>query len=306
MIPIKSTHWMAILLMVLLSTAMVIAAPVRVLVWDEQQPAQKQAYTNYLGNEIAAYLGRQPGLSIKTARLDDVEQGLSKSALEDCDVLVWWGHVRNGEVSVQTGRAIVERILAGRLSLVALHSAHWSAPFVEAMRERARQDARQRLLPEERERAIFFETNLFLAFRTPPKYADRLTPEAFYRKASGSPIEVHLTLPNCCFPAYRPDGQPSVVRVLLPEHPIARGIPNSFTIEQTEMYNEPFHVPEPDSVVLEERWQTGEWFRSGCVWNIGRGKVFYFRPGHEVYPVFKNPEVLHIIGNAVAWLGESK
>ena len=280
------------------------SAPIRVLVWDEQQPAQKQVYTNFLGNEIASYLRQQPGLVVQTARLDDPEQGLGKAALDNCDVLVWWGHVRNGEVSFQTGLEIVERIKAGSLSLLTLHSAHWSAPFVEAMRERAREDALRQLPPNERPGATFTETNLFAAFRTPPKYTDRLTPEAFYRKTPGSPVEIQLTLPNCCFPAYRGDGQPSNVRVLLPDHPIVRGVPRDFTIEQTEMYNEPFHVPAPDAVVLEERWKTGEWFRSGSLWNIGRGKVFYFRPGHEIYPVFKNENVLRVIDNAVRWLGQ--
>ena len=41
-----------------------------------------------------------------------------------------------------------------------------------------------------------------------------------------------------------------------------------------------------DEVIFEERWPTGEWFRSGMLWNIGGGKVFYFRPGHETFPVF--------------------
>jgi len=280
------------------------SAPIRVLVWDEQQPAQKQAYTNFLGNEIASYLRQQPGLAVQTAQLDDPEQGLGKAALDNCDVLVWWGHIRNGEVSFQTGVDIVQRVEAGSLSLLTLHSAHWSAPFVEAMRERAREDALHQLPPDERLGAAFTETNLYAAFRTAPKYTDRLTPEVFYRKMPGSPVDIQLTLPNCCFPAYRGDGRPSNVRVLLPDHPIVRGVPREFTIEQTEMYNEPFHVPQPDAVVLEERWKSGEWFRSGCVWNIGRGKVFYFRPGHEIYPVFKNENVLHIIDNAVRWLGQ--
>src|SRR5947207_3112231 len=65
-------------------------APVRVVVWDEQQPAQKQAYTNFLGNQIAAYLMSRPGLAVKSVRLDDAEQGLSKATLDSCDVLVWW------------------------------------------------------------------------------------------------------------------------------------------------------------------------------------------------------------------------
>ena len=298
--------WSFVLLASALCPLITRSAPIRVLVWDEQQPAQKQAYTNFLGNEIASYLRLQPELSVKTGQLDDSEQGLSKGALDDCDVLVWWGHVRNGEVSFQTGRQIVERIVEGRLSLLALHSAHWSAPFVEAMRERARQDALQRLPAEEQVGATFIETNLFEPFRTAPRYTDRLTPEVFYSKKPGAPVEIQLTLPNCCFPAYRPDGQPSFMHVLMPEHPIARGLPIEFTIDHTEMYNEPFHVPEPDAVILQERWKTGEWFRSGCVWNIGRGRVFYFRAGHEIYPVYKNENVLRLLGNAVKWLAVTK
>jgi len=68
------------------------------------------------------------------------------------------------------------------------------------------------------------------------------------------------------------------------------------------MYAEPFHVPEPDEVVLEERWASGNWFRSGMVWNLGKGRVFYFRPRHETYAVFKEKLVLQILENAVRWL----
>ena len=298
--------WFVALLVSFCALDTVSAAPIRVLVWDEQQPQQRMTYSNWLGGEIAGHLRQQPGLVVTTARLDDPEQGLSAAALDACDVIIWWGHVRNGEVSHERAREIVRRIQAGRLSLIALHSAHWSAPFMEAMNERARADALKALTPAERATAILHETNLFANLRTPPKYTDRLTPAAIYHKPFAGPVEIDLTLPNCCFPAYRPDAMPSHVRVLLPKHPIARGLPAEFTIAQTEMYNEPFHVPPPDEVVLEEHWEHGEWFRSGSVWNIGKGRVFYFRPGHEIYPVFKNPDVLKILDNAVRWLGEKK
>jgi trehalose utilization protein len=94
--------------------------------------------------------------------------------------------------------------------------------------------------------------------------------------------------------------------VLKPEHPIARGLPATFELAATEMYDEPFHVPPPDEVVLEERWATGEWFRSGAVWKVGNGRVFYFRPGHETYPVFKDANALKVVENAVVWLGSGK
>ena len=79
-------------------------------------------------------------------------------------------------------------------------------------------------------------------------------------------------------------------------------MPARFAIPQTEMYCEPFHVPEPDAVVFEERWASGEWFRSGMVWDLGRGHVFYFRPGHETHPVFKQAENLRVVENAARYL----
>ena len=278
------------------------AAPVRVLVWDEQQPAQKQAYENFLGNEIASYLKTRSGLAVTTARLDDPDQGLSKATLDNTDVLIWWGHVRHGDVKTEAAQDVVRRVKAGQLSLIALHSAHWSKPFVEAMAERARLDALKPLDLNERAHVTIMETNQYAKFHTVPKYNDARTPSTLYRKFPDGRVEINLTMPNCCFPAFRGDGKPSFVRALEPKHPIARGVPTVFTIPQTEMYNEPFHVPTPDVVIFEERWETGEWFRSGSLWQIGNGRVFYFRPGHETYPVFKHKDALKIIENAARWL----
>jgi len=69
------------------------------------------------------------------------------------------------------------------------------------------------------------------------------------------------------------------------------------------MYGEPFWVPAPDSVIFEEKWDKGEHFRSGSLWRVGSGDVFYFRPGHETYPVFKQAENLRVLENAVRWMG---
>ena len=69
------------------------------------------------------------------------------------------------------------------------------------------------------------------------------------------------------------------------------------------MYDEPFHVPEPDAVVFEERWEAGERFRSGCLWKLGDGYVFYYRPGHETFPVYKQEAPLKVVTNAARWLG---
>jgi trehalose utilization protein len=277
--------------------------PVRVIVWDEQQPAQKKAYADFLGNEIAAHLRGKPGLSVRSVKQNDPKQGLGEDALAKCDVLIWWGHVRQREIKPEVGRLIVQRIKEGKLSLIALHSAHWSTPFIECMNERAVDDALAKLDKKQREtvRVVRIAPLAYSA----PKRKDPLTPSVKQRLEDGK-VVLEVRLPNCCFPAYRADGKPSEIRVLLPKHPIATGLAEKFTLPNTEMYDEPFHVPPPDEVVFEERWQAGEKFRSGCVWRLGKSRVFYFRPGHETFGVYRRPEPLKILENAVRWLADEQ
>ncbi len=275
-------------------------APIRVVVWDERQPAQKKAYDDFLGNRIADHLRSQPGLSVASVGLDDPDQGLSPAAIGDAQVLVWWGHVRHKEIAPEVGRKIVGRIKAGTLGLIALHSAHWSTPFVEAMNERARLDAEGRWAGGG-DKVEIAEVPPPQRYTTPKRDA-RVTPFSTARKLPGGLTRVELHLPICCFPAYGREATPSSAQVISPGHPIAEGVPRQFELPQTEMYDEPFHVPDPDEVILEERWAPGEWFRSGMVWKIGKGKVFYFRPGHETYPIYKQPIPLRIVTNAVRWI----
>ncbi len=280
------------------------AKTVRVVVWDEQQPQQKQAYENFLGNAIADHLKKSTDLSVRSVRLDDPEQGLSNAVLDHCDVLIWWGHLRHREVKPGTGRRIVERIKAGKLSLIALHSAHWSTPFIEAMYERAKDDALTQL-PESERRSARLRL-IYPKLDTVPRRDALRTPDLQFRKPPDGPVEVILRLPSCVFPAYREDGKPSYLRTLKPDHPIARGVPARFTIPHTEMYDEPFHVPRPDTVIFEERWDSGDWFRSGSLWRVGKGWVFYFRPGHETHAIYKEKVPLRIIENAAHWLGSER
>jgi len=274
------------------------ADPIRVLVWDEQQPQQKQAYGDkFLGETIAAYLEKQPGLAVKTAKLSDADQGLSDVALDATDVLVFWCHVRVKEQDDARAEAVVKRVLDGKLSLIAIHSAHWAKPFVRLMQERAKADAIKQLSEVERTAAKWEYLNT-QPYQKGVKADARLTP--FVEKGEDSVWK--LTLPQCVFPAYRADGKPSHITTKLPRHPIAAGLPETWDIAQTEMYGEPFHVPTPDEVVFEEKWDKGEHFRSGCVWQVGQGRVFYFRPGHETFPIYKQAESLRVIENAVKWL----
>ena len=141
---------------------------------------------------------------------------------------------------------------------------------------------------------------------TVPKADERVTPYLSWRKFPGHVAKATLHLPYCCFPAYRGDGKPSLSRCSVRNIRSLREFPAQFELPHTEMYDEPFHVPEPDEVILEERWASGEWFRSGAIWTLGRGKVFYFRPGHETYSIYKQSIPLKILTNAVRWLGTSK
>jgi trehalose utilization protein len=273
--------------------------PVRVLVWDEQQPEQKQAYGDkFLGETIAAYLGKKEGFTVKSTMLSAPEQGLDDATLDGADVLIWWGHVKNGAVSPRLAEAVASRVREGRLSLIALHSAHWSKPFVRLMQDRAKSDALAKL-PEAERTTAKWEYLIDNPIGKVPRRDAPLTPSV---EKVGDVYR--LTLPLCVFPAYRPDGAPGHITTLLPKHPIAAGLPEKWDVAKTEMYDEPFHVPPPDAVVFEERWDKGEHFRSGCVWQIGKGKVFYFRPGHETYPVYLQAEPLRVVENAARWLGE--
>ena len=86
-----------------------------------------------------------------------------------------------------------------------------------------------------------------------------------------------------------------------PGHPITAGIGQFIELPHTEMYGERFDIPQPDKVVFISWFQGGEVFRSGCCWERGHGRIFYFRPGHETFPIFHNPEIQQVITNAVRW-----
>ena len=104
-----------------------------------------------------------------------------------------------------------------------------------------------------------------------------------------------------CSLKWRESGEKERIWVVAPGHPISEGLDESFEIEHTEMYGEPFDIPEPDTLVFISWFPGGEVFRSGCCFYRGRGRLFYFRPGHETHPIYYNANVLRIIANAVRW-----
>lgn len=89
--------------------------------------------------------------------------------------------------------------------------------------------------------------------------------------------------------------------VVQPGHPIVDGIGEYIELPNEEMYGEFFDIPQPDELVTVSWFTGGEIFRSGCCFYRGKGKIFYFRPGHESFPTFYNPQIRQVIANAVRW-----
>lgn len=104
-----------------------------------------------------------------------------------------------------------------------------------------------------------------------------------------------------CTLDWREAGERELLWCTSPGHPIAQGVPPCVELEHEEMYGEFFDIPEPDELVYIGWFPGGEVFRSGVCYHRGRGRVFYFQPGHETYPTFKQPAVRRILANAVRW-----
>ncbi|CAM3398807.1 ThuA domain-containing protein [Occultella aeris] len=104
-----------------------------------------------------------------------------------------------------------------------------------------------------------------------------------------------------CSLRWRNDAERELVWTVAPDHPIAAGVPHPIVIEAQEMYGEFFDVPVPDETVFLSTFAGGEVFRSGLVYRRGRGKIFYFSPGDQEYPVYHHRDVRRVIANAVDW-----
>jgi trehalose utilization protein len=218
--------------------------PTRITVWNEgrhekQDPHIGAVYPAGLHAAIAEGLHEHGFTQVRTATLDDPEQGLSESVLAETDVLTWWGHMAHDEVDESVVRRVQDRVLDG-MGLIVLHSGHYSKIFKRLM---------------------------------------GTTCELKWREANDH----------------------ERIWVVEPGHPIAAGLGQTIEIEREEMYGERFDVPAPETLVFLSWFPGGELFRSGCCYTRGRGKIFYFRPGHETYPTYFHPGVRRVIANAVRW-----
>jgi trehalose utilization protein len=208
-------------------------------VHERENPIVREIYPDGMHHTIAEGVGEKGEFEIRTATLHDPEHGLTEKALDETDVLLWWGHAAHGQVNDEAVQRVVARVWQG-MGFIALHSAHYSKPFMRLMG-------------------------------------------------------------TSCSLTWREAGEKERLWVCNPAHPIARGINRYFEIENTEMYGEPFAVPAPDENVFISWFEGGEVFRSGCTWKRGNGKIFYFRPGHETYPIYFHPMVRLVLRNAVKW-----
>jgi trehalose utilization protein len=222
------------------------ARPLRVTVWGENVHEQledevRARYPRGMHAAIADGIAGLLGESVRTttATLQEPEHGLTQAALDDTDVLTWWGHAAHDEVD----DAVVDRVhraVLGGMGLVALHSAHYAKVF-------------RRLLG------------------------------------------------TSCSLRWRNDGERELVWTVDPAHPIAAGIPHPIVLGAQEMYGEHFDIPPPDELVFVSSFAGGEVFRSGCCFRRGAGRIFYFSPGDQDYPVYHHPDVQRVIANAVRW-----
>jgi trehalose utilization protein len=109
---------------------------------------------------------------------------------------------------------------------------------------------------------------------------------------------------RCSWREYKADGTSVKIIVKDAQHPITRGV-KDFELPKIERYSEPFAVPQPEAVPLDGIYTkpNGETEpgRMGLCWTVGKGKVFYFTPGHETYNDFFRDEVRLILRNAVMW-----
>jgi trehalose utilization protein len=108
-------------------------------------------------------------------------------------------------------------------------------------------------------------------------------------------------LGTTCSLQWRNEGERELVWSVDPAHPIAEGVPQPIVIDHHEMYGEHFDIPAPDELVFISSFAGGEVFRGGCCFKRGAGRIFYFSPGDQDYPIYHHRDVQRVIANAVRW-----
>jgi trehalose utilization protein len=108
-------------------------------------------------------------------------------------------------------------------------------------------------------------------------------------------------LGTSCSLRWRNEGERELVWTVARSHPIAAGVPHPIVIDRHEMYGEPFDIPAPDELVFVSSFAGGEIFRGGACFTRGSGRIFYFSPGDQEYPIYHHPDVRRVLANAARW-----
>jgi trehalose utilization protein len=108
-------------------------------------------------------------------------------------------------------------------------------------------------------------------------------------------------LGTSCSLRWRNEGERELVWTVAPAHPIAQDVPQPIVIDAHEMYSEHFDIPAPDELVFVSSFAGGEVFRGGCCFTRGAGRIFYFSPGDQEYPIYHHPGVRRVLANAARW-----
>jgi trehalose utilization protein len=104
-----------------------------------------------------------------------------------------------------------------------------------------------------------------------------------------------------CSLVWRNDGDREAVWTVAPSHPIAAGVEMPLVLDSHETYGEYFDVPAPTELVFISSHEGGEVFRSGMTFVRGRGRIFYFSPGDQAYPVYHDERIRRVLANAAVW-----
>ena len=107
---------------------------------------------------------------------------------------------------------------------------------------------------------------------------------------------------TACRLRWREVGEKERLWVVDPTHPITRGLPETFTLPHHEMYGERFDIPDDGKILFMSWFEGGNVFRSGVLFQRDYGKIFYFSPGHETYPVYHDENILKVLANAIRFV----
>jgi len=90
---------------------------------------------------------------------------------------------------------------------------------------------------------------------------------------------------------------------------LSKGV-KDFTIPHMERYGEVFKCKEPSECVYWGVYThpdgTKQPSRMMLSWKIGAGKVVYFQPGHETYPIFFQKEIQQLMRNCAEWCAPTR